>query len=699
MLMRKHGTEPGSPLTLGAYPTGAGVQFSLFSRHATELHLLLFNTPGDTTPDEVFVLDPKLNKTGDVWHIHVHGLKAGQLYLYRVDGPHEPGKGHRFDFDAWLIDPYARALTNATPWFEWKRDLMPKCVVIDPEFDWEGDKPLNYPLKDCVIYETHLAGLTRHPSAKVSSKGTYQGVVELIPYFKQLGITSLEFLPVQEFNPHDVFRLNPDLGKGLKNYWGYNTVAFFAPASQYARNTDQGGQVVEFKAMVKALHQAGIEVILDIVFNHTAEGNEMGPTYSFRGLDNSIYYILDETKEGYRNYSGCGNTLNCNHPIVRSLIITCIRYWVLEMHVDGFRFDLGSILGRDSNGMLLSNPPIIEMLAEDPVLRNTKLIAEAWDAAGSYQVGSFHGERWAEWNDRYRDDVRRFWANDPRMISALAMRLSGSSDLYSTNGRKPFHSINFITSHDGFTLNDLVSYEKKHNLANGEENADGHNANFSRNHGVEGPSQSKDIENLRNRMVRNFLATLLLSAGTPMLLGGDEFRRTQQGNNNAYCQDNEISWFDWTFADTHADILRFYRELVLFRIRHQVFKRAEFFSGTDANDNGVSDITWLDETGKPIDWSSTRNLLAVLIDGHRTETKADKDDNDFLLMFNSGNQDMPFLLPMSPCGSLWHLKIDTAGVVDIYPKGESKLLTDQRIYWVSARSMVVLVAALVHDNS
>ena len=697
--MRKHDTEPGSPLTLGAYPTGSGVQFSIFSRNATELHLLLFSSPTDTIPDDVYILDPKLNKTGDVWHIHIHGLKAGQLYLYRVDGPQEPGKGHRFDFSAWLIDPYAKALTDATPWLEWKRELMPKCVVIDPAFDWEGDKPLNYPLKDCVIYETHLAGLTRHPSAKVTSPGTYQGVVELIPYFKQLGITSLEFLPVQDFNPQDVFRLNPELGKGLRNYWGYNTVAFFAPAAQYALNTDQGGQVAEFKAMVKALHQAGIEVILDVVFNHTAEGNEKGPTYSFRGLDNSIYYILDETKVGYRNYSGCGNTLNCNHPIVRSLIISCIQYWVLEMHVDGFRFDLGSILGRDSTGLLLPNPPIIEMLAEDPVLRNTKLIAEAWDAAGSYQVGSFHGERWAEWNDRYRDDIRRFWANDPRMISGLAMRLSGSSDLYSTNGRKPFHSINFITSHDGFTLNDLVSYEKKHNLSNGEENADGHNANFSKNYGVEGPSQSKEIEGLRNRMVKNFLTTLLLSAGTPMLLGGDEFRRTQQGNNNAYCQDNEISWYDWTLADTHADILRYYRELVLFRIRHQVFKRAEFFSGTDANDNGVSDISWLDETGKPTDWFSSRNLLAVLIDGHRTETKADKDDNDFLLMFNSGNQDIPFLLPMSPCGSLWHLKIDTAGVVDIYPKGESKLLNDQRIYWVSARSMVVLVADLVHDNS
>jgi isoamylase len=697
--MSKHGTEPGSPLTLGAYPTGSGIQFSLFSRYATELHLLLFKDASDTTPDEVYVLDSNLNKTGDVWHIHIQGLKPGQLYLYRVDGPHTPGKGHRFDFDAWLIDPYARALTHATPWLDWKRDFMPKCVVIDSAFDWEGDKPLNYPLKNCIIYETHLAGLTKHPTAKVSSPGSYQGVVELIPYFTQLGITSLEFLPVQEFNPHDVFRLNPELGKGLRNYWGYNTVAFFAPAAQYALNTDQGGQVAEFKAMVKALHKAGIEVILDVVFNHTAEGNENGPTYSFRGLDNSIYYILDETKGGYRNYSGCGNTLNCNHPIVRSLIINCIRYWVLDMHVDGFRFDLGSILGRDSNGLLLPNPPIIELLAEDPVLRNTKLIAEAWDAAGLYQVGSFHGERWAEWNDRYRDDIRRFWANDPRMISGLAMRLSGSSDLYSQSGRKPFHSINFITSHDGFTLNDLVSYEKKHNIPNGEDNVDGHNTNFSRNFGMEGPSHSKDIEDQRNRMVKNFLTTLLLSAGTPMLLGGDEFRRTQLGNNNAYCQDNEISWYDWSLANEHPDILRYYRELVLFRRRHLVFKRSEFFSGTDANDNGVSDISWLDENCKRMDWSSPRNLLAVLIDGHRKETKADKDDNDFLLMFNSGNQDVPFLLPMSPCGSLWHLKIDTAGVVDVYPKGESKLLTDQRIYWVSARSVVVLVSDLVHEIS
>jgi glycogen operon protein len=692
--MQRHLSEPGHPLPFGAYITGRGVQFSIFSRNATTVRVLLFNEPDDTEPDEVYTLDPQQNRTGDIWHIQIHGLKTGQLYLYQADGPQDPDNGHRFAPEAWLIDPYAKALTQERPWTGWKRELTPKCVVVNDYFDWQGDKPINYPLRDCVIYETHLAGLSRHPSARSPVPGTYKGVIELIPYFQDLGISSLEFLPVQEFNPDELVRTNPESGKLLTNYWGYSTVGFFAPACQYSASGCRGEQVREFKEMVRELHKAGIEVILDIVFNHTAEGNEEGPTYSFRGLDNSIYYILDEGRRGYKNYSGCGNTMNCNHPILRSFILDCLRYWVMEMHVDGFRFDLGSILGRDGTGKLLENPPIIEHIAEDPILRNTKLIAEAWDAAGAYQVGSFPGGRWAEWNDRYRDDLRRFWAGETGMVSALAMRFAGSSDLYLSDGRKPFHSINFITSHDGFTLNDLVSYEQKHNMANGEENRDGHNANYSRNYGQEGPAASAEIETLRNRQIKNFLASLLLSTGTPMLLGGDEFRRSQRGNNNAYCQDNEISWFDWELAREHADTLRFCRELIKFRRRHPAFKRSEFFSGQDKSLNGLPDITWYDEKGKPVDWKAASNLLAVLIDGSRAEIQADRDDDDFFLMFNATPGNTRFVLSPPPSGKVWYRKIDTAREPDILDMGSSEAIASQRSYEVQGFSMVLLLSEI-----
>lgn len=691
---RRHLSEAGRPLPLGAYITGRGVQFSIFSRNATSVSLLLFEEPHDLEPAEIYKLDPVQNRTGDIWHIQIHGLKTGQLYLYQVDGPFSPDTGQRFDPDAWLFDPYAKALSHDRPWREWKRELMPKCVVINDYFDWQGDTPLNYPLRDCIIYETHLAGLSRHPSAKSDIPGTYRAVIEKIPYFKELGITSLEFLPIQEFNPHELLRKHPDTGKHLTNYWGYSTMAFFAPAAFYSSTGTLGGQVAEFKEMVRELHKAGIEVILDIVFNHTAEGNEEGPTLSFRGLDNSIYYILDESRRHYMNYSGCGNTMNCNHPILRSLILDCLHYWVMEMHVDGFRFDLGSILGRDSTGRLLENPPIIERIAEDPILRKTKVIAEAWDAAGAYQVGSFPGGRWAEWNDRFRDDLRRFWANEPNHVSALAMRFSGSSDLYLSTGRKPFHSINFITSHDGFTLNDLVSYEKKHNENNGEESRDGHNSNYSRNYGVEGPvvELESGIEEVRNRQIKNFLATLLLSTGTPMLLGGDEFRRSQGGNNNAYCQDNELSWFDWKLVEEHEDIQRFCRELIKFRRRHPAFKRSDFFSGQDLSLNGLPDITWYNERLKEVDWNRKQNLLSVWIDGNKAEIQADRDDNDFFLMFNASEKEVLFKLAPPPSGKIWQRKIDTAADPDIYDIGSSLLLKNQERYPVRSRSFVLLLS-------
>jgi isoamylase len=699
--MQQYQSRPGHPLPLGSRITESGVQFSIFSRHAEGVALLLFDQAGDREPSAVFKLDPAHNRTGDIWHIHVAGLKAGQLYLYRMDGPFSPETGRRYDSSLMLLDPYAKALTGDKPWLKWKQELMPKCIVIDDEFDWEGDAPLNYPLHDCIIYETHLAGLTRHRSSGAAQPGTYTQVIELIPYFRKLGITSVEFLPVQEFNPHEIIRYNPYTGKRLTNYWGYSTVAFFAPAGHYAVSTEGGAQVNEFKTMVRELHKAGIEVVLDIVFNHTAEGNEEGPTFSFRGIDNSIYYILDESRKGYQNFSGCGNTMNCNHPIIRSFIIDCLHYWVMEMHVDGFRFDLGSILGRDHRGRLLENPPVVERIAQDPILRDTKLIAEAWDAAGTYQVGSFHHHRWAEWNDRFRDDVRKFWNGTPGMTAALAMRHSGSADLYHATGRKPFHSINYVTSHDGFTLNDLVSYEKKHNQANGENNWDGHDANFSCSFGIEGPSNDPELEQLRSRMVKNFLATLLLSAGTPMLLGGDEFRRTQGGNNNAYCQDNEVSWYDWSLADKHEDILGFTRSLTAFRRRHPVFRREEFYTGKDHDRDGVADITWHNESGGEMDWETSRNVLAVRIDGSPLELGAAGErereksgaDEDFFLMFNAENEEVAFTLPAPPAGKVWLRKVDTGMKESFIAERKGNELSDAAEFTASPRSIAVLITA------
>jgi isoamylase len=709
--------KPGEPLPLGATPNDHGVQFAVFSRHATGVELLLFAHAQDGTATEVIDLDPRTNKTGNIWHVQVDGIGPGQYYLYRVFGPYEPNRGHRFNPNKLLLDPYAKAVTGAFIWnladargydpsskdldlsFSGTSDAagMPKCIVISDEFDWRGDRPLNLPLRYSVIYETHVRGLTLHSSSKemgVAHPGTYRGVIEMIPYLKELGITAIELLPVQEFDEYEVQRTNPRSGQKLSNYWGYSTMTFFAPKGSYSSAGARGQQVVEFKEMVRALHQGGIEVILDMVFNHSAEGNELGPTLCFRGWDNSIYYILDEDRRFYRNYTGCGNTLNCNHPIVRSLIIDCLRYWVVEMHVDGFRFDLGSVLGRDSRGELMENPPVVERIAEDPVLRDTKIIAEAWDAAGAYQVGSFPGGRWAEWNDRFRDDVRRFWRGEPGTASDFATRLSGSSDLYLRDGRKPFHSINFVTSHDGFTMNDLVSYSKKHNEANGEDNEDGHNLNYSANYGVEGDTEDAGIEAIRNRQVKNFLVTLFLSLGTPMMLGGDELRRTQRGNNNAYCQNNEISWHDWTFRKTHQDILRFCRLLIAFRRSHPAFHRPEFYSGEDRSRNSIPDITWFDEKGRQMQWKISDRLLAYRLDGSKAEIEADRDDNDFFLMFNALEKDKEFVLCAPPNEKSWYLAMDTGlpSPEDFLLPGRERLLPLQNRYSTKSRSAVVLIS-------
>ncbi|MDR1574727.1 MAG: glycogen debranching protein GlgX [Treponema sp.] len=691
--------DSGKALPLGASLSREGVNFAVFSRHATMVTLVLFESSAPDSPRVEIPLNKRENRTGDIWHCLVRNLGAGACYLYRADGPYIPEKGLLFDPKKNLIDPYTKALTDLGRW-NFRKNTgfdpgQPRCVIIDDDdFDWQGDLPLNYPLRFSVLYETHVKGLTAHPNSGVEHPGTYRGVIEKIPFFKELGITSLEFLPIQEFNEREFPRVNPRTGETLINYWGYSTVAFFAPKGSYASDRKAGAQVGEFKEMVRELHRAGIEVILDIVFNHTAEGNEKGPTFSFRGLDNPIYYILNENRRYYQNYSGCGNTVNCNNAVVRAFIMDCLHYWVNEMHVDGFRFDLGSILGRDQHGRLMENPPVLEWIAEDPILGATKIIAEAWDAGGAYQVGWFPGGRWAEWNDRYRDDVRKYWRGDPKETRHLATRLAGSSDLYLRDGRKPFHSINFVTSHDGFTMKDMVSYNRKRNEDNGEENRDGGNNNYSYNYGSEGPSGDPVLQEIRNRQLKNFFATLMVSLGTPMFLGGDEMARTQKGNNNAYCQDNEISWYDWSLLEQNRGLFRFVKEMIAFRRRHPAFMRPEFYTGRDGNYNAIPDISWFTEKGVTPEWDKIGCCLALRLDGSKADTLADRDDNDFFIMFNAGLDPVVFTIAEAPKRKIWFRAVDTSlyAPEDILLPGNEKPLSSQTRYTVKIRSTVILLS-------
>ncbi len=706
---------PGQPTPLGATVTADGTNFAIFSRNASQIWLLLFDHSTAAAASHEFELTSAQHRTGDIWHIHLSGVKHGQLYLYRVDGPYEPEAGHRFNRHKPLLDPYAKALSGDFRWdfrqaygydpassevdlsFSRTSNLkgMAKCIVYgDDGFDWQGDRPLKRPMNETIIYETHVRSLTFHPSARVKKKGTFQGVIEKIPYFKDFAVSAIALMPVHSFDEWEFTRFNPKTRKRLRNYWGYNTLAFFAPKGRYSHlGADRGQQVVAFKEMVRALHQAGLEIILDVVFNHTVEGNHMGPTLSFRGLDNSIYYLLEDDKRYYKNFSGVGNSLNCNHPIVRDFIIDCLRYWVQEMHVDGFRFDLASGLSRDRWGHISGNPALPARIAEDPLLRHAKLIAEPWDIGG-YQVGHFPGGRWAEWNDKYRDDIRQYWRSDPGLTSALSTRLAGSADLYNDNHRTPGHSINFVTSHDGFTLNDLVSYNTKHNEANGEDGRDGHNHNISYNYGAEGPSHDPEIETLRTRQVKNFLATLLLSQGTPMISGGDEFRRTQWGNNNGYCQHNEISWYDWRFSKKHTDIYRFTHHLIAFRKAHPIFRRTSFFTGLALDGDQFRDIHWYGPSGRDADWDPTDKRLMCLMDGSKEKIGADEDDVDVLMMFNAATRPHIFYLPPAPHTSRWHLAIDTGRPVpaDIHFPGREPPLPPTWLYHVQARSMVVMIS-------
>ena len=679
----------GRSSPLGATVVPGGVNFSVFSRGAVGAELLLFDREDDPGPTRVIPIDPAANRTYHYWHVFLPGVQPGQLYGYRVHGPFDPTSGMRFDPGKVLLDPYGRGVVVPK---NYSRDAARldgdnaatamKSVVVDPHaYDWEGDTRLHRPSSRTIIYEMHVRGFTRHPSSGVSEKarGTYAGLIEKIPYLHQLGITAVELLPVFQFDVQDAPR-------GRVNYWGYAPVSFFAPHQGYSSRQDPLGPVNEFRNMVKALHRAGIEVILDVVFNHTAEGDHRGPTLSFRGLENSTYYILEQDRSRYANYSGTGNTLNANHPIVRRMILDSLRYWVEEMHVDGFRFDLASILDRDESGNLMPCPPVLWDIESDPVLAGTKLIAEAWDAAGLYQVGSFIGDSWREWNGRFRDDVRSFFRGDDGSVAALGDRLLGSPQIYGHKEREAEQSVNFVTCHDGFTLNDLVSYNQKHNEPNGEDNQDGANDNRSSNWGVEGPTDDPAIEKLRNRQVKNLLTVTMLSLGLPMILMGDEVRRTQQGNNNAYCQDNETSWFDWTLVAKHADLHRF----VTLLSARRLFRDMEPERGHLSLNQLLrkANRAWHGvKLGQP-DWSASSHSLAFT-----AETLNEK--LFFHIILNAYWEPLEFELPRADRHSedTWRRWIDTTldSPHDIVEWQTAPPVAD-RTYQAGPRSVVVLFA-------
>jgi glycogen operon protein len=680
-----YATLRGSPLPLGATPFRRGVNFSIFSKHATSCTLVLFDPSSGEQIAEV-PFDPVFNRTGQVWHIFLNDLEPGAHYAYRFDMQPNPNPLlYRFDPSRLLLDPYARAISGGAVWGSGSGGAVRRGVVTEFYLNPRQDQPLNIPLVDSVIYELHVRGFTVHNSSMAAHPGTFAGLAEKIPYLKQLGVTAVELLPVNEFEEADTDRINPFTGQTLLNLWGYQPRAFFAPNTAYSSQVEDGGQVKEFREMVSAFHQAGIEVILDIVFNHTAEGDEHGPTLSFRGIDNAVYYILNPNGE-YVNFTGCGNTLNCNNPVVRDFIVNCLRYWVIVAHVDGFRFDLASVLGRGQDGSVLSNPPLLESLAYDPVLANTKLIAEAWDAAGLYQVGTFPSwGRWAEWNGKFRDDVRKFVKGEPGMTSALATRLLGSPDLYETSAREPYHSVNFVTCHDGFTLNDLVSYNQKHNEANGENNRDGSNDNYSWNCGAEGPTADTAVHELRVRQRKNFATILLMAHGVPMILAGDEFARTQQGNNNAYCQDNDISWIDWHMAEANADLVRFFRLLIEFRKRCPLLRRSQFaFNGEDG-----FHVTWHGVKRMQPDWGHESRTVAMQLT--QIHSGGSRDDLHFLA--NAHWEDHDFELPQIGQRE-WFRLLDTAqpSPHDIAEDGQEFPLLSQESYMVKARSVAVFVA-------
>ncbi|MEN0002600.1 MAG: glycogen debranching protein GlgX [Bacteroidota bacterium] len=673
-----------------SYPLGAtlekgGVNFSLFSKNATGVELLLFDAKDHRQPIQTFQLDPATNRTFHYWHIHIKGAKAGQVYAYRVDGPANLSTGHRFNAEKVLIDPYGKGVVEDT--YVREKAIGPgdncayamKSVVVDTsQYDWEGDQPLNHPASKTVIYEMHVGGFTKSATSGLAPelRGTYRGVIEKIPYLQELGVTSVELMPVMHFDKHDL----PD--PSLTNYWGYSPIAFFCPHVDFAQSNDPHEILDEFRDMVKALHAADIEVILDVVFNHTAEGDHRGPTLSFRGIENRAYYMLTPDRQYYKNYSGTGNTFNGNHSVMRRFIMDCLRYWVCELHIDGFRFDLASVLSRDERGAPIENPPILWEIESDPKLASTKLIAEAWDL-GLYQLGHFVGDKWAEWNGRYRDDVRSFVKGDKFMAWNMGQRAAASQDLFRQVIRDPNRSINFVTCHDGFTMNDLVSYNYKHNLANGEDNRDGHNDNHSWNSGHEGPTKDKKINALRTKQIKNFFTLLMLSQGTPMLLMGDEVRRTQHGNNNAYCQDNEISWMNWKFTKQQKDMFSFVRQIIDFNLKMPYLQEEVFW-----NLNGTTEGTRIQFHGTKLfqpDWADHSHSLAYQLSNPAY-------DHQLYVIVNAYHDPLEFELPLPP-GQPWRVRINTAANFGKdYFKWDNAPAVQQVTLQVESRSVVVLQA-------
>lgn len=675
----------GQSFPLGATLVPGGVNFSVYSRGASEMDLLFFDGEDDARPERVIRMDPAENRTYHYWHVFAPGVSAGQIYGFRAHGPFDPANGQRFDPSKILLDPYARAVVVPGNYSRAiagtagdNTSTAMKSVVVDTHaYDWEGDAPLHRLSSRTIIYEMHVRGFTAHPNSGVAAekRGTYAGLIEKIPYLRELGVTAVELLPVFQFDVQDC-----PLGK--VNYWGYAPVSFFAPHRAYSSRQDSLGAVDEFRDMVKALHEAGIEVILDVVFNHTAEGGHGGPTLCFRGIDNSTYYILEQDRSQYANFSGTGNTLNANHPVVRRMILDSLRYWVEEMHVDGFRFDLASILARDSSGHVMASPTVLWDIESEPALAGTKMIAEAWDAAGLYQVGSFIGDSWKEWNGHFRDDVRDFFRSSDHTVQRVTERFLGSPDIYGHKLREAEQSVNFVTCHDGFTLNDLVSYNHKHNEENGESSRDGADDNRSWNCGVEGPSSDPAVERLRTRQVKNFLTFTILSLGVPMIVMGDEVRRTQGGNNNAYCQDNEISWLDWTLLSRHADVRRFVRLLIARRLMRDVESERRRISLNQMLRAGVK--TWHGVKLEQPDWSPSSHSLAFSADvpGHELA---------LYLVLNAYWEPLDFELPLLTSGGSWRRWIDTAldSPQDIV-EWQAAQSVPGGLYHAAPRSVVVL---------
>ncbi len=690
MQARTYETRTGIRYPLGATPFPDGVNFSVFSRNATAVELLLYEHADSPSPFQCITLDPEVHRTFFAWHVFVVKLPAGTHYTWRVDGPGDTARtGFRFDRSNELLDPYAVAVSDSL----WDRPSAitgsrrphrsMRGVVVRDEYDWEGDEPLNHAPEDAVIYELHVGGFTRHHTSGVSDPGTFAGVIEKIPYLKQLGVTDIELMPVMAFDLQDVPAGVSE--SGLRNFWGYSTHSFFSPHPGYCVARSPVEHRREFRDMVKALHRAGIGVFMDVVFNHTAEGGADGPTINFKGLGNEFAYHLDpKDRRRYRDYTGCGNTVNCNHPFMARFIVDNLEYWVHEMHVDGFRFDLASVLARGADGEPMYHATAPWSIEFSDTLAHTRIIAEAWDAGGLYQVGDFPGFRWAEWNGRYRDVMRRFVRGDPGLISELATRLTGSSDLYESAGRLPINSVNFITCHDGFTLNDLVSYDRKHNEANGEDNRDGYDDNLSWNCGVEGETDAADILGLRGRQAKNFLAILLLSHGVPMILAGDEVLRTQRGNNNVWCQDNELGWFDWSLGHTNAEMLRFTKTMIAFRMRHACLRRRRFVTGKRVTPEGLPDVAWHGWKLNEPPWDNPEaRLLAYTLAG-LCEGEA-----HLHIVLNMQDEPVRMTLP-EVSGRRWFRAVDTAlaSPEDILEQPQQPRLASH--YMAPARSVVVL---------